>query len=70
MNLVCFRHRGGDEVNHEILESLNASGQLYLTHTKLNDRTALRMSIGQSRTELRHVEAAWERIQAAAEALA
>jgi len=70
LNLVCFRHRGGDEVNHEILECLNASGQLYLTHTKLNDRTALRMSIGQSRTELRHVEAAWERIQAAAEALA
>ncbi len=66
LNLVCFRHRGGDEVNHELLEHLNSSGKLYLTHTKLNDRTVLRMSIGQSRTELRHVEAAWEEIQTAA----
>jgi aromatic-L-amino-acid/L-tryptophan decarboxylase len=70
LNLVCFRHRGGDEVNLEILERLNASGKLYLTHTKLNDRTVLRMSIGQARTELRHVEAAWELIRATAVSLA
>jgi aromatic-L-amino-acid/L-tryptophan decarboxylase len=66
LNLVCFRHCDGDEVNAEILERLNSSGKLYLTHTKLNDCTVLRMSIGQARTELRHVEAAWEQIQAAA----
>ena len=66
LNLVCFRHRGGDEINHELLEHLNSSGRLYLTHTKLNGQTVLRMSIGQSRTEMRHVEAAWERVQAAA----
>ena len=66
LNLVCFRHRGGDEINRELLEHLNSSGRLYLTHTKLNGRTVLRMSIGQSRTELKHVIAAWEQIQAAA----
>jgi aromatic-L-amino-acid decarboxylase len=37
-----------------------------LTHTKLDGRLTLRMSIGQSQTEQRHVEQAWARIQAAA----
>jgi aromatic-L-amino-acid decarboxylase len=63
LNLVCFRHRGGDAVNEELLKKLNASGKLYLTHTKLDSRYTLRMSIGQTRTEERHVRAAWELIQ-------
>jgi aromatic-L-amino-acid/L-tryptophan decarboxylase len=67
LNLVCFRHRGGDEVNQQLLDTLNRSGALYLTHTRLAGRLALRMSIGQTHTELRHVEAAWERIRAMAE---
>ncbi len=66
LNLVCFRHRGGDEVNRAILERLNASGKLYLTHTRLDDRLVLRMSIGQASTEARHVAAAWDRIREAA----
>jgi aromatic-L-amino-acid decarboxylase len=63
LNLVCFRHRGGDAVNEELLKKLNASGKLYLTHTKLASRYTLRMSIGQTHTEERHVRAAWELIQ-------
>jgi aromatic-L-amino-acid decarboxylase len=63
LNLVCFRHRGGDAVNEELLRKLNASGNLYLTHTKLDSRYTLRMSIGQTHTEERHVRAAWELIQ-------
>ena len=63
LNLVCFRHRGGDAVNEELLKKLNASGKLYLTHTKLDSRYTLRMSIGQTHTEERHVRAAWEMIQ-------
>ena len=63
LNLVCFRHRGGDEVNQKLLERLNRSGKLYLTHTRLGDRFTLRMCIGQTHTELRHVEAAWGMIQ-------
>jgi aromatic-L-amino-acid decarboxylase len=62
-NLVCFRHRGGDAANEELLKKLNASGKLYLTHTKLGSRYTLRMSIGQTHTEERHVRAAWEMIQ-------
>ncbi|MBS1255817.1 MAG: L-2,4-diaminobutyrate decarboxylase [Deltaproteobacteria bacterium] len=63
LNLVCFRHIGGDEFNKELLDTLNQSGKLYLTHTKLHDKFTLRMSIGQTNTEFRHVEQAWQRIR-------
>ena len=66
LNLVCFRHRAGDAVNEELLRELNESGALYLTHTKLSGKYTLRLSIGQTKTEARHVRAAWERIQALA----
>src|SRR6201987_394414 len=69
LNLVCFRHRAGDEANQHIMERLNASGELYLTHTRLNDRFTLRMSLGQSETELRHIERAWQRIREEAAAI-
>ncbi len=63
LNLVCFRYRGSDEDNQGILDRLNASGDLYLTHTRLNDQLVLRICIGQTHTEHRHVARAWERIQ-------
>ena len=63
LNLVCFRLReGGDEANRALLERLNASGKLYLTHTVLDGQYTLRMSIGGTLTEERHVLAAWEEI--------
>ena len=67
LNLVCFRHVGGDEINQRIMDRLNRSGQMYLTHTKLNDRLILRLSIGQTHTQRRHVERAWKLIRQAAE---
>jgi aromatic-L-amino-acid decarboxylase len=63
LNLVCFRHRAGDAANEEIMHRLNQSGDLYLTHTRLNGRFTLRLCVGQTNTELRHVEQAWRRIQ-------
>lgn len=62
LNLVCFRHLGGDAVNEALMNRLNESGKLYLTHTKLDGRFTLRMAIGQTMTEERHVRAAWELI--------
>ncbi|MDX1624826.1 MAG: pyridoxal-dependent decarboxylase [Gemmatimonadota bacterium] len=62
LNLVCFRHVDGDEASRELLERLNASGELFLTHTELDGRYVLRLCVGQARTGRRHVEAAWERI--------
>jgi aromatic-L-amino-acid decarboxylase len=69
MNLVCFRHLGGDGINQEIMDRLNRSGKLYLTHTKLRDHLTLRMCIGQTHTEERHVKQAWELIQETASEL-
>ena len=63
LNLVCFGVNGGDELNQKLMDALNRGGDLYLTHTKLNGRFVLRMSIGQTNTEQRHVEKAWKRIQ-------
>ena len=69
LNLICFRHKGGDALNQALLDTLNQSGKLYLTHTKLRDTLILRMSIGQTHTEFRHVEQAWQRIRETATAL-
>jgi len=62
LNLVCFRHKAGDDANQKLMERLNNSGKLYLTHTRLDGRMTLRMSIGQTHTEARHVEEAWKLI--------
>ncbi len=70
LNLVCFRHRGGDQVNQALMDRLNRSGDLYLTHTRLQDQITLRFCVGQTHTEARHVRQAWQRIQEEAEALA
>ena len=69
LNLVCFRHRGGDEANRQVLERVNRSGELYMTHTVLDGKHTLRLCVGQTHTEARHVKAAWEKINEAADAL-
>ena len=63
LNLVCFRHKGGDAINQRIMDRLNRSGDLYLTHTKLNGKVTLRLCVGQTNTQARHVERAWGRIR-------
>src|SRR5450631_206129 len=63
LNLVCFRHKGGDAANQTLMDRLNRSGDLYLTHTRLHDRLTLRFCVGQTNTEARHVEKAWTRIK-------
>jgi aromatic-L-amino-acid decarboxylase len=70
LNLVCFRHKSGDAANQTIMDRLNRSGDLYLTHTKLNGKMTLRLSVGQTNTQMRHVENAWKRIQEEAGRLA
>ncbi len=70
LNLVCFRHKAGDDFNRRLLDRLNRGGALYLTHTVLKGRHTLRLCVGQTWTEARHVEAAWRRIQETARSLA
>jgi len=66
LNLVCFRHRDGDEATRRIMDAVNASGRLFLTHTRLDGNLVLRLSVGAQRTERRHVQAAWAAISEAA----
>ena len=68
LNLVCFRHKAGDEVTQAVMDRVNASGHMFLSHTKLDDRLVLRMCVGQAQTEARHVRQAWELLQEAAAA--
>jgi len=69
LNLICFRQKAGDDANQTIMDRLNRSGDLYLTHTRLQDKLTLRVCIGQANTERRHVEKAWKRIQEEADRL-
>ena len=63
LNLVCFRLKSGDGDNQRLMDALNRSGDLYLTHTRLNNKMALRLCVGQTNTTERHVQNAWRRIQ-------
>jgi aromatic-L-amino-acid decarboxylase len=67
LNLVCFRHKASDVANQTIMDRLNGSGDLFLTHTKLHGKLTLRLCVGQTHTQARHVENAWKRIQEEAE---
>jgi aromatic-L-amino-acid decarboxylase len=69
LNLVCFRHRGGDEINEALMNGLNQGGTLFLTHTKLNEKMTLRFCVGQTMTDESHVRGAWEAIRAEAKRL-
>jgi aromatic-L-amino-acid/L-tryptophan decarboxylase len=59
-SLVCFRRDGSDEENEALLERVNASGEIFLSHTRLNDRYVLRLAVGNARTTEADVRLAWE----------
>ena len=73
-SVVCFRHHPDgidDETalerhNASIMDAVNASGEAFLSHTKLDGRFVLRLAIGNIRTEERHVRRAWELLTTAA----
>ena len=76
-NVVCFRYnpKSGKEVqdlnqmNEQLEKELNASGKIFLTHTKVEGDYTLRMVVGQTYVELSHVETAWKLIQKTAASL-
>ena len=69
LGLVCLRHVDGDDATQTLLDAVNASGEQYLTHTRLDDRLVIRISIGQTHTEERHVRALWDHLTSLADAL-
>jgi aromatic-L-amino-acid/L-tryptophan decarboxylase len=62
-SLVCFRREGTDEENEALMERVNASGEAYLSHTKLDGRFVLRLAIGQERTAEHDVRRTWEALR-------
>jgi aromatic-L-amino-acid decarboxylase len=68
LNLVCFRHRDGDAATEALLGAVNATGEAYLTHTRLAERLVIRVSIGAQATDARHVDALWATIDRLASA--
>jgi aromatic-L-amino-acid/L-tryptophan decarboxylase len=66
-SLVCFRHLSSDERNREIMESVNASGFAFLSHTVLNGQFVIRLAIGNIQTKWEDVEEVWAAVKKAAE---
>lgn len=73
LSLVVFRHRPAglsddetDAHNERIMAAVNASGRIFISHTRLGGRVALRFAIGNLRTQERHVSAAWDLLKQAA----
>lgn len=62
INLVCFRHVDGDDATQALLDGLNSSGTVFLTHTRLDDHLTIRVAIGTQATQRRHVDALWDQI--------
>ncbi len=71
LNTICFRYKprqitNEDELNRlnaELMERLNATGKLFLTHTKLSGHFTLRLVIAQTNVDARHVDEAWTMIR-------
>jgi len=59
-SVVCFRLKGSDQRNAELLERVNASGELFMSHAMLRGRYVLRLAIGQMSTTEEDVCRAWD----------
>ena len=62
LNLTCFRHIAGDEASERLLHDLNATGNVFLSHTRLGGRFVIRCCIGGTWTTERHVRMLWDLI--------
>lgn len=74
LNTVCFRYTKGEEsildkLNENIMNTINESGKLFFTQTRLNDKYVLRLAFGNTNLEPYHVENAWQLIQDTAKQL-
>jgi aromatic-L-amino-acid decarboxylase len=59
-SVVCFRTNGSDTENEELLARVNETGELFISHTKLDGRYVLRLAIGNERTTEADVRRAWD----------
>ena len=66
LNLVCFRVKGNDARNERLLNKINATGSIFLSHTVIDGRFSLRLCVGQVRVTEQTVLRAWEIIKTCA----
>jgi aromatic-L-amino-acid/L-tryptophan decarboxylase len=66
-SLVVFRRDGSDEENERLVERVNATGEIFINHTKLDGRFVLRLAIGNARTTEDDVRRAWDVLNKEAE---
>ncbi|HMN17587.1 MAG TPA: aminotransferase class I/II-fold pyridoxal phosphate-dependent enzyme [Ignavibacteriaceae bacterium] len=73
---VCFRYNPGGKteaelntINEKLLEKINSTGKIFLSHTKLYEKFVIRLTIGGIRHEQRHIENAWELVKTTAREL-
>ncbi|QSH42608.1 aspartate aminotransferase family protein [Lentisphaerota bacterium] len=69
LNLICFRHRKSNDFNKKLLDELNKSGKIFMSHTVLDGKYYIRLCVGQTNTEMSHVANAWNLIEETAESL-
>jgi aromatic-L-amino-acid decarboxylase len=60
LSVVCFRLEGTDAENEALMERVNATGEIFISHTKLNGRFVLRLAVGNARTTEDDVRRAWD----------
>ena len=65
LNLVCLAHVDGDDATQRLLDAVNASGEAFVTHTKVGGRLVVRVSVGATWTEQRHVDRLRELLEGA-----
>jgi len=66
LSVVCLRYKGTDEENRAILDRVNATGEIFLSHASLHGRYVIRVAIGNLGTTRATVQRAWELIQQSA----
>jgi aromatic-L-amino-acid decarboxylase len=68
-SVVCFRREASDEENERLLERVNASGEVFLSHARLGGQFVLRLAVGNFRTTEDDVRLAWDVLRREASAL-
>jgi aromatic-L-amino-acid decarboxylase len=60
---VCFRLKTNDAENESLIDRVNATGKIFISHTRLNGKLTIHFTVGNLRTTEAHVDAAWKLIQ-------
>jgi aromatic-L-amino-acid decarboxylase len=67
LSVVCFRREASDDENEALFERVNATGEIFISHTRLDGRFVLRFAVGNARTTEADVRRAWEVLQRCAQ---